>query len=131
MKKHTGRCICGKIKFIVELDEIPRVYNCHCVDCRKTFGGFITIIDLRDGALEVEKKNLGNFIQQGGSGKEIKNYYCKTCTAPIFRHVSLWNRDYLFAGLLDNINFLKKAKNIFYEKSHFPFIKVDEEELVI
>ena len=131
MNKHTGRCICGNVGFTVDLDEIPRVYNCHCVDCRKSFGGFITIIDLRDGALKIEKQNLGIFTQVGGSGKEIKNYYCKICTAPIFRYVSLWNRNYLFAGLLDNIDFIKKAKNIFYKNSHFPFIKVDEEELVL
>ena len=57
MNKHTGRCICGNVGFTVDLDEIPRVYNCHCVDCRKSFGGFITIIDLRDGALKI-KKNI-------------------------------------------------------------------------
>ena len=131
MNKHSGRCICGRVKFTVDIDEIPRVYNCHCLDCRKAFGGMITIIDLRDGALKIEKQNLGIFTQLGGSGNEIKNYFCKTCTAPIFRYVSLWKRNYLFAGLLDNIDFIKNAKNIFYKDSHFPFMKIEEEELTI
>ena len=37
----TGGCICGEVTFKVKLDEVPRVFNCHCVDCRKkskTFG---------------------------------------------------------------------------------------------
>ena len=47
MKKHKGGCICGEVKFIVNLDEKPRVFNCHCIDCRKKTGGMITIIDLQ------------------------------------------------------------------------------------
>ena len=40
----TGSCICGKVKFTVKLDEIPRVFNCHCEYCRKKIGGMISII---------------------------------------------------------------------------------------
>ena len=39
-----GSCICGAINFTVKLDEIPRVFNCHCQDCRKKIGGMISII---------------------------------------------------------------------------------------
>ena len=28
----SGCCICGEVKFQVKLDEIPRVFNCHCVE---------------------------------------------------------------------------------------------------
>ena len=34
MKQHEGGCICGEIKFTVNLDEKPRVFNCHCIDCK-------------------------------------------------------------------------------------------------
>ena len=51
----SGGCICGEIKFQVKLDEIPKVFNCHCIDCRKKIGGMITIILLRDNALEIDK----------------------------------------------------------------------------
>ena len=30
-----GGCICGAIQFNVILDELPRVFSCHCKDCRK------------------------------------------------------------------------------------------------
>jgi len=123
----TGGCICGEVKFIVKLDEIPRVYNCHCIDCRKKIGGINFIIELRDGALKIDKNNLGIFEHNGGSGNLIKKHFCKKCAAPVFAHVGKWNKIYLYAGLLDDISILKKAKNIFYKDSHFPFMEVRDE----
>ena len=40
----TGGCICGAVKFNVTLDELPRVFSCHCIDCRKKIGGIMSII---------------------------------------------------------------------------------------
>ena len=48
--KKKGGCICGAIRFNVTLDELPRVFSCHCVDCRKKIGGMMSIIELRDNA---------------------------------------------------------------------------------
>ena len=39
----TGGCICGEVTFKVKLDEVPRVFNCHCIDCRKKIGGIISL----------------------------------------------------------------------------------------
>ena len=54
----TGGCICGNITFNVKLDEVPLVFNCHCIDCRKKIGGMMTIILLRDGAINIDKSKL-------------------------------------------------------------------------
>ena len=67
MIKHTGGCICGDVKYVVNLDEIPRVYNCHCIDCRKKLGGLNTIVEIRHGALEINKDKLGIYEHPGGS----------------------------------------------------------------
>ena len=40
-----GGCICGAVKFNVTLDELPRVFSCHCIDCRKKIGGIMSIIE--------------------------------------------------------------------------------------
>ncbi len=127
----SGGCICGEIKFKVKLDEIPRVFNCHCVDCRKKIGGIITIIQLRDKALEIDKSKLGIFEHSGASGNKIKKYYCKKCAAPVLTYVEKWDKYYLYAGLLDDISILKKATNIWYEKSHFPFMDIDENQIKV
>ena len=129
--KYSGGCICGEVKFIVQLDEIPRVFNCHCIDCRKKLGGIITIIQLRDNALQIDESKLSKYTHSGGSKNTITKSFCRNCAAPITTFVEKWGVSYLYAGLLDDISSLQKAKNIFYEESHFPFMKINEEEIII
>ena len=129
MNKHKGGCICGEVEFIVNLDEKPRVFNCHCIDCRKKVGGMITIIDLREGAIDIDKTKLGIYEHAGGSGNKIQKHYCKKCTAPILTYVAKWKKFYLYAGMLDDISILKIANNIWYEDSHFPFIEINEKKI--
>ena len=129
MKKHKGGCICGEVKFTVNLDDKPRIYNCHCIDCRKKTGGMITIIDLREGSIEIDKTKLGTYEHSGGSGNLIKKHYCKKCTAPILTYVEKWKKFYLYAGMLDDINILKTANNIYYEGSHFPFMNIKDKKI--
>ena len=129
--KHIGSCICGEVKFTVKLDEKPRVFNCHCVDCRKKMGGVITIIQLRENTLEVDENKLSKYTHSGGSKNIITKSFCKKCAAPLTTYVEKWGISYLYAGLLDDISLLKNAKNIFYENSHFPFLKVNEKEMTI
>ena len=89
---HDKGCFCGEIKFSVDLDEKPRVFNCHCIDCRKKIGGMITIIQLRNNALEIDKSKLGIFEHNGASGNIIKKHYCKKCVAPVMTYVKKWDR---------------------------------------
>ena len=59
------------------------------------------------------------------------NSYCKKCAAPVLTYVEKWNKYYLYAGLLDDITILKKAINIFYENSHFPFMDIEDKKLKV
>ena len=124
-----GGCICGAIQFNVTLDELPRVFSCHCIDCRKKIGGIISIIQLRENAVDIDKSKLGTYEHSGGSGNKIKKFFCKKCAAPILTYVSKWDKFYLYAGMLDDVSILKSAYNIFYEDSHFPFMEISEREL--
>ena len=38
---------------------------------------------------------------------------------------------YLYAGLLDDISFLKKAENIHFKESHFPFLQIKDDDIKI
>ena len=125
----TGGCICGFVKFKVKLDELPRVFNCHCSDCRKKIGGMMSIIQLREEALDLDINILKTFEHKGSSGNKIIKYFCGNCAAPVLTYVQKWDRYYLYAGLLDDISILKKAKNIFFEDSHFPFMEINEDKL--
>ena len=123
MINYTGSCICGEIKFTVDIDEKPRVFNCHCIDCRKKVGGIITIIQLRDNALKINDNKLEKYTHKGGSKKIIIKSFCKICAAPITTFVEKWGVSYLYAGLLDDLSLLKESKNIFYEKLSLPFFR--------
>ena len=129
MINKTAGCFCGENKFKVLLDEKPRVFNCHCIDCRKKIGGIISIIQLRENAVDIDKSKLGTYEHSGGSGNKIKKFFCKKCAAPILTYVSKWDKFYLYAGMLDDVSILKSAYNIFYEDSHFPFMQINEREL--
>ena len=126
-----GGCICGAIKFNVTLDELPRVFSCHCKDCRKKIGGMMSIIELRDNAIDVDKSHLSTYEHIGGSGNKIVKYFCAKCAAPVLTFVDRWKKFYLYAGLLDDISILKKAKNIYFEDSHFPFMDISEKDLKV
>jgi hypothetical protein len=131
MYKHTGGCICGEVNYTVSLDEIPRVFNCHCIDCRKKMGGLNTLVEIRKGALKVNNDKLGIYEHQGGSGNKIQKHYCKKCIAPVYAYVAKWDKIYLYAGLLDDISILKTANNIWYEESHFPFMEITKNKIKI
>ena len=131
MINYTGSCICGEIKFTVDIDEKPKVFNCHCIDCRKKVGGIITIIQLRDNVLKIDDNKLEKYTHKGGSKKMIIKSFCKICAAPITTFVEKWGVSYLYAGLLDDLSLLKESKNIFYENSHFPFLVIKEKGLKI
>ena len=47
----------------------------------------------------------------------------------LFQRLLVWKKFYLYAGLLDDISILKKAKNIYFEDSHFPFMEISEKDL--
>ena len=89
----------------------------------------ITIIQLRDNAIEIDKNKLNIFEHDGGSGNKIKKFFCKSCAAPVLTYVSKWDKYYLYAGMLDDISILKSAYNIFYENSHFPFMEISESNI--
>ena len=127
----TGGCICGDITFNVKLDEVPLVFNCHCIDCRKKIGGMMTIILLRDGAIDIDKSKLKIYEHEGGSGNKIKKHFCGKCAAPILTYVEKYKKYYLYAGLLDDISFLKKAENIHFKDSHFPFMEINEKNIKV
>ena len=129
MISHTGSCICGEIKFTVNLDEKPRIFSCHCIDCRKKIGGIVSIIQLREDALKVDESKLLKYSHNGGSEKMITKFFCKVCAAPLITYVEKWKVSYLYAGLLDDISILKKVNNIWYKDSHFPFMEVTENKI--
>ena len=91
----------------------------------------MTIILLRDGAININKSKLKIYEHFGGSGNKIKKHFCEKCAAPVLTFVEKYKKYYLYAGLLDDISFLKKAENIHFKESHFPFLEIKNNEIKI
>ena len=89
----------------------------------------MSIIELRDNSIDLDKALLSTFEHTGGSGNKITKYFCGKCAAPVLTFVQRWNKYYLYAGLLDDISILKKSRNIYFEESHFPFMEISENNL--
>ena len=130
MKVKKGNCICNAVEFSVNLDEDAITLNCHCIDCRKATGGaFISVIEFKLENLKIDKSKLDSFTHQGGSGKNLSRYYCKICKAPVYLYVEKYDGNYIYAGLLNQIDDLKLSKNSCFKDSHFPFLDIKEKKL--
>ena len=132
MKIKEGKCICSTVQYTVGLDDNPKMYKCHCIDCRKGAGSsFVTLIEFKLESLKINESKLDSFTYQSGSGKDLKRYFCKTCKVPVYLYVEKYNINYIYAGLLDEINDIQLSKNINFDNSHFPFLNIKEKNIII
>ena len=130
--KETPSSVWGKEVAVLLGDYI---FAASAIFVSKTENGTIamrfanTIVELRDGMIDIDKSKLSFYEHLGGSGNKLRKHYCKECTTPVYSYVAKWDKIYLYAGLLDDISILKKVNNIWYKDSHFPFMEVTENKI--
>jgi len=97
---HTGRCLCGAIRFTVSGDLAP-VQVCHCVDCRRAQGTpFATNIPVR--AADVVFTGDGGALAAFESSPGKRRWFCRHCGSPVYsERDGLPGVLRLRAGLLD------------------------------
>ena len=86
MKRHTGSCLCGGVKFSI-LGEIGPIQVCHCVQCRKAQGtALATNVPVRtdDFTLEQGSELLSSFESTPGK----QRVFCKQCGSPIYSQLN-------------------------------------------
>jgi len=126
MKKITGECLCGLIKY--EITGRPfRVANCHCDDCRKVTGSaFATNIFYKENEVNVTSGELKLFEHKLDSGSLMTKRFCPNCGSQIFAENS--NRPGVISvkvGSIDNANFVKPDVNL-YTANALNFITIDK-----
>ncbi|MEO0729008.1 MAG: GFA family protein [Pseudomonadota bacterium] len=74
MRKRTGGCLCGAVRFEV-VGEPDRVGLCHCMDCRKHHGALFhaSAIFARDAATIT-----GDYVTYNGRS------FCPACGSSVF-----------------------------------------------
>jgi hypothetical protein len=82
MKRHTGACLCGGVKFSI-VGEIGPIQVCHCMQCRKAQGtALATNVPVHTDAFTLEQGSdlLTSFESTPGKLR----VFCKRCGSPIY-----------------------------------------------
>ena len=105
----TGSCLCGAVKYEVH-GPLRDVIACHCTQCRKQTGNYLSSTAAADGDLRiVESRGLKWYR----SSDKAKRGFCGECGSVLF-----WKgdgRDYtsIAAGSVDGATGVKLAGHIF------------------
>lgn len=82
----TGSCLCGSITVTLKDKELftkPRGHLCHCANCRKVAGSYVSaniIIEKEKVDIVDRESSLKEFIDlQTGSGKPLSRQFCGIC----------------------------------------------------
>ncbi|WNC67032.1 GFA family protein [Thalassotalea nanhaiensis] len=75
MKKLQGGCHCKKVRFEVEVEEVPYITNCNCSMCAMT--GFIHLIVPSNNFNLLTNEDELSCYQF--NSKVAQHFFCKTC----------------------------------------------------
>lgn len=104
----TGSCLCGAVKF--EAENLRNILACHCRQCRKTTGNYMSATAATDADLKmIETRGLKWYR----SSDAAKRGFCGECGSVLF-----WKgdgKDYtaIAAGSIDGKTELKLEGHIF------------------
>ncbi len=108
----TGSCLCGAIRISVdgELEHAPEA--CHCVQCRKQSGSFLTAVNVRKTALTIEGEDKVGWYR---SSDKVDRGFCMTCGSTLFWAPNMDGYDWIAVamGLFDQPTGTRLAKHTF------------------
>ena len=95
-----GKCLCEKVKFEI-LGTLPRLYQCHCSQCRKQSGASsntATVVNKENFHWLSGQQNISAWRHDSG----FRSHFCSTCGCPVPN--PLGNLPYVWipVGLLEN-----------------------------
>jgi hypothetical protein len=102
------------------------VYNCHCLDCRRSSGGTHTMsMPVRRETVELLEGELTAFDKAADSGRVVRMLGCGRCGTKV------WNEPLSFAailvvkpGTLDDMDWAVPVGNI-WTASKAPWVEID------
>ena len=76
----TGSCLCGAVSFEIH-GELRPVIACHCIQCRKQTGNYLSSTAAQDTDLKfVEARGLKWYR----SSAKAQRGFCQECGSPLF-----------------------------------------------
>ena len=77
---HKGSCLCGAINFEVE-GELGSTDACHCIQCRRWTGHFLTSAEVPRSALTIHGAENISWYH---SSEKARRGFCGKCGASLF-----------------------------------------------
>ncbi len=106
----TGSCLCGGVTYEI-IGNLRDSVACHCVQCRKTSGHYVSATQVEAEQLEITRNDTLTWYQ---SSAQAERGFCQRCGSSLFwRHVSDDGRVSVMSGSIDGATGLRTDKHIF------------------
>ena len=107
-----GSCLCGAVKYTIQMDQLDDITLCHCHNCQKASGSAfnaITPVAAEHFQVEDEQSVLKHYESSPG----VERHFCGQCGSPLFSFRPATQQYPVRIGSLhDSINF-KPAQHIY------------------
>jgi hypothetical protein len=113
-----GGCLCSTVRY--EANGSPLYAgHCHCRDCQRATGtGHLTAVGFNKYDVRIEGE-LRVYATKGGSGREVRRYFCPTCGSYIFSESDARpGAVNLAAGTLDDPGTISPTFSVFDRDRH-------------
>ncbi len=105
-------CLCGAVRIEVQgpIEHAPEA--CHCSQCRKFSGHFLSAVNIKRSDLTVQGEDSVSWYQ---SSDKVERGFCKTCGSSLFWKPNIEGYEYtaVSMGLFDEPSGLSLAKHTF------------------
>ncbi|KAJ9648131.1 hypothetical protein H2201_002330 [Coniosporium apollinis] len=127
---YSGSCHCGQMAWTANLGTAEHVL-CHCETCRKLGGGPYScnqIIPRED--LSITRGEPRVYVYKGASGKDVRCYFCGTCTSHIYHHQDVMPDKVIVRTLLLDGGDKMPATGEIFAEGRLGWVKELQESLV-
>ena len=116
IKAIEGGCRCGQVRYRLRLEQLPKVYACHCRDCQTGSGSAFSLnFFLTEERLEMTGRTAVH--ERGSAGEAYVQHACPVCSARLFDTIdALPGVLMMRAGTLDRSDELVIAAHIWAKR---------------
>lgn len=116
MTNHTGRCLCGSIRYEFSVEPIMAGV-CHCKNCQRQAGSaFSTLYGVPRADFQMTGTPSVYKDSDTDSGNTVERYFCGNCGSPIYSAIAS-QPDVIFlkTGTLDDTEGFAPQFQVFCE----------------
>lgn len=107
---HAGGCLCGAVRYELR-GPLRDVIGCHCEQCRRTSGNYVTATTCPSSALTLHDPD--GALRWHRSSEIAERGFCGTCGSNLFCKPSREDRISVMAGTLDAPTGLRLSRHIY------------------